>query len=186
MKMFIAGSVVALLASGCGETRSAISEPPAAATTTTATPEVQATTDTATPQPATEVPQDTDAGDVTGPYFPTAPFSGEFAELDHLLLATIDDSGSPAPLNGFLRPKKDSAEDYELVQPALVGRNLTFTTAAIDGVHYAFNGAFTRLDNFAANTPQPDEVVLSGTLTKLRDGNSIATTPVSFAYQPGG
>jgi hypothetical protein len=188
----VAGFVAALLAAGCGETRSAIEDPPAAATTTSTTAEVQttaeaqATTETTTPQPAAEAPQGADSSDVTGPYFPTTPLSGEFAELDHLLLALIDDSGSPAPLNGFLRSKKANVEDYELVQPALVGRKLTFTTAAVDGVQYAFNGAFTRLDHFAANAPQPDEVVLSGTLTKMRNGNTVATTPVSFAYQAGG
>jgi hypothetical protein len=186
MKMFAAVSVVALLAAGCGETTSATPEPAATATTATATPEAQATTETATTQPAAEVPQDPAGSDVTGPYVPTTPLPAEFAELEHLLLATIDENGEPAPLNGFLRSKKANTKDYVLVQPVLTGRKLTFTTAAVNGVHYAFDGAFTRLDHFAVNTPQFDEVVLSGTLTKLRNGNSVATTPVSFAYQPGG
>jgi hypothetical protein len=183
----IAGSVVALLAAGCGETTgSATSETAAPSATTAATSQVETTTATPAPQPAAEVPPDPAGGDVTGPYFPTNPLPAEFAELDHLLLATIDDNGEPAPLNGFLRPKKARANDYVLVKPALSGRNLTFTTTAVAGVHYTFNGAFTRLDHFAANAPAYDEVVLSGTLTKMRDGNSVATTPVSFAYQAGG
>jgi hypothetical protein len=186
----IAGCVAALLTAGCGETTSVTSEPAATATTATATAtatsEVQAITETATPQPAAEVPQDPAGSDVTGPYVPTPPLSGEFAEVDHLLLAMIDENGEPAPLNGFVRSKKVRAKDYMLVKPALNGRKLTFTTTAVDGVHYAFDGTFTRLDHFAVNAPQYDEVVLSGTLTKMRDGNSVATTPASFAYQAGG
>jgi hypothetical protein len=180
----IAGSVVALLAIGCGETDQATPQP--AASATTAATRSEATTAAAAPQPAAEVSDDAAGSDVTGAYFATTPLPAEFAELDHLLLATIDENGAPAPLNGFLRPKKASAKDYVLVQPALSGRNLTFTTAAVNGVHYAFTGAFTRLDNFAANPPEHDAVVLSGTLTKMRDGNSVATTPVSFGYQAGG
>lgn len=185
----IAGSVATLLAAGCGETTSTTSEPAATATTATtatATSQVQATTEAPATQTAAEVPADPPGTDVTGPYFPTTPLPAEFAELDHLLLATIDENGEPAPLNGFLRSKKASAKDYTLVNPARNGRNLTFTTVAVNGVHYTFDGAFTRLDHFAVNAPAYDEVVLSGTLTKMRDGNTVATTPASFAYQAGG
>jgi hypothetical protein len=175
-RLLVTGSVIALLALGCGETDHAASEPAATAATATAPAEVT---------PAA-VPEETTVGDVTGPYFATTPLSGEFAELEHLLLATIDENGAPAPLNGFLRPKEASAKDYVLVQPVLNGRNLTFTTAPVEGVSYAFTGAFTRLDHFAANPPPHDEALLSGTLTKVRGGNIVATTPVSFAYQAGG
>ncbi len=169
------------LLTACNETSSATSESAAPAT---ATPEVTSTTAAAPPSAA--VPEEATGGDVTGPYFATTPLPGEFAELEHLLLATIDENGAPAPLNGFLRPKKASAKDYVLVQPVLKGRNLTFTTVQVDGVSYAFSGAFTRLEHFAANPPPYDEVVLSGTLTKMRGGNNVATTPVGFAYQAGG
>jgi hypothetical protein len=174
--------MVALL-TACNETSSATSES-AAPATATATPEVTSTT-AAAPPPAT-VPEEATGGDVTGPYVATTPLPDEFAELEHLLLATIDENGAPAPLNGFLRSKKAGAKDYILVQPVLKGRNLTFTTSQVDGVSYAFSGAFTRLDHFAENPPPYDEVVLSGTLTKMRGGNNVATTPVGFAYQPGG
>ncbi|HEU4887286.1 MAG TPA: hypothetical protein VFV49_05320 [Thermoanaerobaculia bacterium] len=188
MRCVILASVAIAILAGCGETSTAPSEPVATATVATtpaATPEVPSATDAAAP-PTAEAPENTPAHDVTGPYFPTSPLPKEFAELDHLLLATIDENGAPAPLNGFLRPKAASAKDYVLVQPALNGRDLTFTTAPVNGVHYSFSGAFQRLDHFAANAPPYDEVVLSGTLTKIRNGKSVATTPVGFAYQAGG
>ena len=110
----------------------------------------------------------------------------EFAELEHLSLATIDDNAEPAPLNGFLRPKDRDARDYALISPKLEGRNLTFTTAAVDGVHYEFNGAFEVVGNFAAEPPSYETAVLTGTLTKHRGGRSVASTPVKFRYEAGG
>ncbi len=115
-----------------------------------------------------------------------APLPPEFAELEHLSLATIDENAAPAPLNGFLRPKQRSAEDYKLVQPLLDGKQLTFTTTVVDGVHYQFSGAFELLGNFAENPPDYETAVLTGTLSKLRDGQQVAATPVRFRYEAGG
>lgn len=156
-------------------------EPPAPppATTTTVAP-APAVTET---QPA-EVPAP--SHDVTGAYFAMDELPAEFAELEHLLLATIDENAAPAPLNGFLRPKKREAKDYTLVSPKLDGKTLTFRTVAVDGVHYEFNGAFEVLDHFAANPPSYETAVLSGTLTKLREGKTVAETPVKFRYEAGG
>jgi hypothetical protein len=125
-------------------------------------------------------------GDVTGAYFAQGNLPAEFSEIDHLSLATIDENGAPAPLNGFIRPKRRSADDYKLVNPTLAGRDLSFTTAAVGGVSYSFKGAFERLDNFPENPPEADEVILRGTLTKLRDGKTVAESPVSFTYEAGG
>lgn len=186
--LFAAGCVVVLLVAGCGETGGEGSAPATATETVGTAPAdtAEATVTSAATAPETAAAEETSGGDVTGSYFPTTPLPAEFAELEHLLLATIDENGAPAPLNGFLRPKASRAKDYVLVQPALSGRNLTFTTAAVNGVHYTFTGAFTRLAHFAADPPPLDEVVLTGTLTKSRDGKQVATTPVSFGYQAGG
>ncbi len=124
--------------------------------------------------------------DPTGAYFVMTELPPELAELDHLLLATIDENAAPAPLNGFLRPKEQEAKDYVLVSPKLDGRNLTFTTAAVDGVSYRFEGAFEVVGNFAENPPPYETAALTGTLTKLRDGNAAASTPVKFRYEAGG
>jgi hypothetical protein len=150
---------------------------PTAATTPTATAPIATAT-----EPAAEVP----SHDVTGAYFSMTDLPADFSELEHLSLATIDENAEPAPLNGFLRPKEREAKDYTLVSPTLDGRNLTFRTVAVDGVHYEFNGAFDVLDNFPANPPSYETAVLTGTLTKLRNGQTVASTPVQFRYEAGG
>lgn len=124
--------------------------------------------------------------DVTGAYFPIDPLPADFAELEHLLLATIDENAAPAPLNGFLRPKSRTADDYHLLKPSLVERRLTFDTTSHRGVHYAFDGQFEILGNFATNPPEYETVVLSGTLRRIRDGQTVASTPVRFRYEAGG
>jgi hypothetical protein len=45
----------------------------------------------------------------------------EFADLDHLLLAIIDENAEPAPLHRFLRPKKQDERDVTLVDPVIDG-----------------------------------------------------------------
>ncbi|HXG88160.1 MAG TPA: hypothetical protein VNJ02_07480 [Vicinamibacterales bacterium] len=134
----------------------------------------------------TDAPAIPVGADVTGAYDPVAEFQGEFAELDFLSLANIDENAASAPLNGFLRPKVKSAKDYVLKNPKIEKMGLTFTTAVVDGVHYSFDGAFTVLDDFPNKPPAYDVVVLAGTLTKSRDGKSVAVTPVKFRYEAGG
>jgi len=125
-------------------------------------------------------------GDVTGAYFVKGSLPADFSEIEHLSLATIDENGNAAPLNGFIRPKRRSAEDYKLVNPKLDGKNLSFTTAAVGGVSYSFNGTFVKLDDFSANPPDPDEVILRGKLTKMVDGNVVKEADVEFTYSTGG
>lgn len=124
--------------------------------------------------------------DVTGGYFAMAPVPAEFADLDHLSLATIDENAAPAPLNGFLRPKEASRADYVLENPRIEGLSLTFTTSRVDGIHYEFSGEFSVLGNFPADPPDPEAAVLAGTLTRLRDGKILSSTPVRFQYSAGG
>ncbi|HEX7150197.1 MAG TPA: hypothetical protein VF618_01830 [Thermoanaerobaculia bacterium] len=163
-------------------TTAAAPEPPATATQATAT-----IAQTPSPAPA---PADTAAAaaahDVTGSYFAMTPLPKDFAELDHLMLATIDENGEPAPLNGFLRPKGASAQDYALVSPSIQGNALQFTTVAVKDVHYTFTGTFARLDHFPQNPPDYETPILTGTLTKLRGNQQIAQTPVQFRYEAGG
>ena len=154
-------------------------EPPSAVTPTNTV----ATTTEAEPAP---VPPTETLLDPTGAYFAMDELPAEFAELEHLSLATIDDKAEPAPLNGFLRPKDREARDYALISPKLEGRSLAFTTEVVDGVHYEFSGAFEVVGNFAAEPPSYETAVLTGTLTKHRGGKSIASTPVKFRYEAGG
>lgn len=182
-----AGLAVAVIACGGGE-RPDVPQPSGAAETTTgAAPAVTSTP--ATPPAATAaaaVAAPAAGLDPTGAYFSMTELPAEFQELEHLSLATIDENAAPAPLNGFLRPKAKSAGDYKLVTPALSGTSLSFTTTAVNGVHYTFSGAFQRIANFAETPPSYEDVALSGTLTKHRDGQTVATTPVNFRYEAGG
>lgn len=183
-RALISAAVLSFLLAGC---RDAESPAPPATTSTVAPSTPGDATTVAPPAPATqpaEVPPPTH--DVTGGYFPMAELPAPFAELEHLLLATIDENAAPAPLNGFLRSKKRDAQDYTLVSPKLDGKNLTFRTVAVDGVHYEFSGTFEVLDHFAVNPPPYETAVLTGTLTKMKNGQTVASTPVKFRYEAGG
>lgn len=177
MRNFVTTTALIALLSACSE------EPPVPAPPATAAPATAAPTATA---PGTTTPSEQAETGVTGAYFPNDPLPAGFAELEHLLLATIDENGAPAPLNGFLRPKKREAKDYVLLHPALEGTHLTFETATVNGVRYAFDGEFTQLAKFAENPPSSDTVVLTGTLRRMRDGEAAESTPVRFHYEAGG
>jgi hypothetical protein len=166
---------------GCREAKPPAAEPDPPAVATVSSAEVATATEAAV---ADQSPAMTH--DVTGAYFPTDPWPAGFAELDFLSLATIDENAAPAPLNGFLRPKQASAEDYTLLSPKLEGKRLTFTTKVVGGTQYAFTGTFEVLADFPANPPSYETVVLSGTLTRQRDGKTVAETPVKFRYEAGG
>lgn len=189
-RLLVAASVLAAILSACrGESPDGgSSAPPPATASADATPATSESAPVQTPTATTTGIEPTAAAafDPTGAYFPMADLPPEFQELEHLGLATIDENAAPAPLNGFLRPKARSAADYLLIKPSLNGKTLTFTTTTVRGVHYTFTGAFPRLGNFPETPPSYEEVALSGTLTKLRDGQTIATTPVQFRYEAGG
>lgn len=123
--------------------------------------------------------------ELTGAYFAKGTLPRTFAEIDHLFLGAIDDSGNPAPLNGFIRPKKQAAKDYELIDIMIDGKDLSFATKSVKGVSYVFNGAFVRM-NFGAKMPNSNEVVLKGTLSRLVDGEAADETEVSFTFTVGG
>ena len=150
---------------------------------TTSTPSGQPTKNGSEAKAGTE---ENNQVDVTGAYFPVGTLPSEFSEINFLSLATIDDQGKPAPLNGFIRPKRKSAKDYQLVNPKIDGKNLTFSTTTVGVIGYKFRGTFERLDNFSTNPPPSDEIILKGTLTKLSDGEEVALTKVSFTYSAGG
>jgi hypothetical protein len=72
------------------------------------------------------------------------------------------------------------------VSPKLNGKELAFTTTTVEGVSYSFAGTFEKLQDFSANPPPSDEVILRGKLSKLLNGNIIAETNVNFTYSAGG
>ena len=187
-RLFLVSTLIGLFAVGCSTAPDAATKS-ANMSASTASPSATATPAGPPVKPAEvsgEKTGTTAQGDVTGAYFVEGTLPGEFSEIEHLSLATIDDSGNPAPLNGFIRPKRRAAKDYRLVSPKLSGKELTFSTTAVDGVSYSFKGTFEKLTDFAANPPRSDEVILRGKLRKLRDGNMVTETDVNFTYSAGG
>jgi hypothetical protein len=187
-RWILAGVLCGLCVAGCTtasntNTQSSNQAVVTASPSASATPVVQSTNAS---NANTEKSGKSTQGDVTGAYFASGTLPNDFSEIDHLNLATIDEQAKPAPLNGFIRPKRKAAKDYKLVNPTLSGNNLTFSTIAVDGVSYSFTGAFEKMDDFAANPPPTDEVILKGTLTKMKDGKSVAETKVNFTYSAGG
>jgi len=179
-----------LLLAGCGKSSSNTNQPtntppPAGSTIATSTPEGKSKDDGEDGDEAEETEGEEDEGDVTGAYFPAGPLPAEFSGIEHLSLATVDAEGKPADLNGFIRPKEKAARDYKLLDPKLEGKLLTFTTTAVKGVSFSFEGMFERLDDFSKNPPASDELILKGTLTKVEDGEKSALTRVAFTYSAG-
>ena len=190
-RFFWACALFALFLAGCGKTsnttnQAANTPPPAGSSIATSTPDSESKDDKETDgEEAEEADGEEDEGDVTGAYFPAGPLPADFSDIEHLSLATIDADGKPADLNGFIRPKERSARDYKLVDPKLEGKVLTFTTTAVKGVSFSFEGAFERLDDFSKNPTPNDDLILKGTLTKMEDGEKAALTRVAFTYSAG-
>lgn len=187
-RLFLVCALFGVFAVGCNTASDSVTESTNKSATTaspsaTATPAGQPTksADVHSEEASTD-----SKGDVTGAYLAKGALPGEFSEIEHLSLATIDDQGERAPLNGFIRPKRKSAKDYQLVNPKLSGKTLIFSTATVGGVSYSFKGAFEKLEVFSENPPASDEVILRGKLTKLLDGNMVAETDVNFTYSAGG
>lgn len=184
-RLFLVCALFGLFAIGCSTASNSVTENANKATTSaspTATPTSQPTKRDASSEKAGATAQ----GDVTGAYFVKGSLPKDFSEIDHLSLATIDERGNPSPLNGFIRPKRRSANDYKLVSPKLNGKELTFSTTTVDGVSYSFRGTFEKLQDFSANPPPADEVILRGKLSRLVDGNVAVETDVNFTYSAGG
>jgi hypothetical protein len=151
---------------------------------TTATPAGQPTKST---EEESKKPSAENKGDVSGAYFPAGDLPDDFNEIEHLALSTLDDQGNPAPLNGFIRPKRGSAKDYKLVNLRLNGNEISFSTTMVGKVSYSFKGRFETMGNFPENPPAADRIVLTGELLKMVDGGApVAGTNVSFTYSAGG
>jgi hypothetical protein len=189
-RFFWACALFVLFLAGCGKSSNTANQtantPPADSSIATSTPDGESKDDEGDGGEESEETEEEGEGDVTGAYFPAGPLPAEFSEIEHLSLATIDADGKPADLNGFMRPKERSARDYKLVDPKLEGKFLTFTTSAVKGDSFSFEGAFEKLDDFSKNPPANDELILKGTLTKMEDGEKAALTRVAFTYSAGG
>jgi hypothetical protein len=118
-------------------------------------------------------------------------FSGKppagFKEISMIHLAGDYGAKEKPPTYGLIRVGTDKTLDYKLLKPTGKGKNISFTTRAVRGVSYKFDGAFTRLDveNIGIGEADSEKPVLKGKLIKLKDGKQTSEASVSFVYLPG-
>ena len=107
-----------------------------------------------------------------------------FADISEIHLSGNYGAQEKPPIYGLIRLKKKSAKDFQLLKPTLNGKNLTFTTKAVGGISYQFDGTFTKLGNFPETRPE-GEILLKGRLTKYKGKTKIVEANVSFSYSAG-
>ena len=129
----------------------------------------------------------TSQNSVHGYFSLTGRVPAAFRNIDHLnlLIPAYVDSATPnAPDHGRIRLKGRYRTDYVLLEPTLSGNHLSFKTKAVRGVRYEFGGTLTRT-NFDEPQPGADEVVLRGTLVKIKAGRTVARAVVAFTWELG-
>lgn len=107
-----------------------------------------------------------------------------FANISEIHLSGNYGAEQKPAFYGLIRMKAKKAKDYVLNKPALDGNNITFTTKAVNGVSYSFTGTFIRLGNFPEERPE-GEILLKGTLTKMKGKTKLASGTFSFNYSAG-
>ena len=121
--------------------------------------------------------------DIFGYYFiEKAPKA--FADISEIHLAGNYGAEQKPPFYGLIRLKAKRAKDFQLLKPTLDGKNLTFSTTAVNGISYTFTGTFTKLGDFPNERPE-GEILLKGTLTKLKGKAILAKANLSFSYSAG-
>lgn len=118
---------------------------------------------------------------VTGYYYLEEKVGKPFPEILYIHLFTIDDRGKRVPLDGFVKLNKRKAADYKMKKISLQKRDLTFTTKAVKGIHYEFNGKFLT-DEVDGNI---EDIVLKGNLKKFQGGKLLAESNVGLTYFTG-
>lgn len=107
-----------------------------------------------------------------------------FADISEIHLAGSYGAEQKPPMYGLIRMKAKKAKDFQLLKPTLDGKNLSFSTKVVGGFNYTFSGTFTKLGDFPSERPE-GEVLLKGTLIKLKGKTIIAKANVSFSYSAG-
>jgi hypothetical protein len=118
--------------------------------------------------------------DVHGFFFFKGRVPAAFRNIDHLNLDIPGGLGTP-PYYGQIRLKAPAGTDYKLLPPTLNGKHLSFKTKKVGGASYQFDGTLTRT-NFDSPEPSSDEVVLSGTLKKIKGGKVVASSRVRYTW----
>lgn len=106
-----------------------------------------------------------------------------FADISEIHLAGEYGKQQKPVFYGLIRLKKKTAKDFQILKPAMNGKNIQFSTNAVGGVSYKFSGAFVKLENFPET--RPEGAVLSGKLIKYRGKIKLAEADVKFSYFAG-
>lgn len=113
-----------------------------------------------------------------GYYFVDGDPPAAFKEIDHISLFSNNKGG----LTGFFETKKGKVR-RNLVQVVLQGKQLSFSTTAIAGVSFKFEGKFLKDGDFSAS--QPEGVVLKGHFSKIQNGKALAEADLGLTYFVG-
>lgn len=126
-------------------------------------------------------------GDIYGFFILKGRVPVGFRDIDHLNLGGSGDFGAGAtpPYYGQIRLKTRGRTDFKLNKPELDGKHFSFTTKAVRGVSYAFDGTLSRTNFESPAPPNDTEVVLWGTLKKMQGGRVIAEAEVKFTWFVG-
>ena len=103
---------------------------------------------------------------------------------DILLPGYVDSAKPGPPYYGHIELKGKGILDYPLLKPTLDGKNLSFKTQVRAGISYEFTGTLDRI-NFDPPQPEAEDIVLRGTLRKLRAGKEIAAGEVAYRWYLG-
>ena len=119
--------------------------------------------------------------DIFGYYFISGKVPKAFADINHIHLAGNYGKQQKPLFYGLVRLK--NGKDFPILSVTLNGKKVSFITKTVGGVHYYFNGTFTRLSDFPSNPPQG--IILQGKLSKLKNNKKFADTNVKFRYEAG-
>jgi hypothetical protein len=117
-------------------------------------------------------------------YYTIEKSTKDFSDISEIHLAGEYGANEKPPMYGLIRMKARKAKDYVLNKPVSDGKKITFTTRAVNGISYSFSGTFVRLGNFPEERPE-GEVLLKGTLTKMKGKTKLASGTFSFSYSAG-
>ena len=120
--------------------------------------------------------------DPRGSFFPLTPLPKEFAEVSYFELA-IDEEDGEVWGSAYIQAHTDTGYDFPNAQFLLITeRRIFFATSASEktGFAYRFDGEF--LAN-PASRMDSGKAVVRGTLSKSKNGRTVAECKVSFGVQ---
>ncbi len=118
--------------------------------------------------------------DADGYYFVQGRAPKGFENIERITVFLNAKKSDRMPVSG-LNTKRGPV--FRFADQQVTGKVFTFTTAAVRGTSYRFDGHFLRSDPTEGDA---DEPVLEGVLSKYAGGRKIAETTLRFTYSTGG